>query len=91
MKKETLVDYINEGLSTRQIAKKENTSQTNTRYWIKKYGLKTNPEKIQETKIEKDLNFVQNVKLKKREQNFIVDEEKKDIQFIVKIVQTFKH
>lgn len=43
MKKELLIEYVNEKLSIRQIAEKENTSQTNTRYWLKKYGLKTDP------------------------------------------------
>lgn len=33
--------YINEGLSTHKIAKKENISQSTVRYWLKKFNLKT--------------------------------------------------
>lgn len=39
MNKETLINHIESRLSSRQIAKVENTSQTNVRYWLKKYDL----------------------------------------------------
>jgi len=39
MNKETLTKHIENQLSSRQIAKIENTSQTNVRHWLKKYDL----------------------------------------------------
>ena len=42
MDKIELEKYINSGLSTREIARKIHKSQTATRYWLKKYGFKTN-------------------------------------------------
>jgi hypothetical protein len=41
---DTLVKYVEMRYSTREIAKAEGTSQTNVRYWLEKYGLKTNPD-----------------------------------------------
>lgn len=41
MDKETLIKYINQGLSTWEIAEKVNTNQTQIRNWLKKYDLKT--------------------------------------------------
>jgi hypothetical protein len=42
MTKEQLAKLVAEGLSVRQIAQRANTSYTNTRYWLKQYGFKTN-------------------------------------------------
>lgn len=41
MEKEMLIKLINEEMSGYDIAKKLNCSQTNIRYWLKKYNLKT--------------------------------------------------
>jgi hypothetical protein len=40
--KEQLAELISEGLSVRQIAQRIDTSYTNTRYWLRRHGLKTN-------------------------------------------------
>ena len=40
-----LKTLVEENLSTHNIATSLNTSQTNVRYWLKKYNLKTNPIK----------------------------------------------
>ena len=37
MNKETLINQINQNLSTWQIAEQSNTTQANVRYWLKKY------------------------------------------------------
>lgn len=42
MDKNQLIDLIGQRFSTRQIASTLQTSQTNIRYWLKKYGLTTN-------------------------------------------------
>jgi hypothetical protein len=41
MNKDTLIGYINQGLSTWKIAEELNTTQPNIRYWLKKYNLQT--------------------------------------------------
>jgi predicted HNH restriction endonuclease len=41
MKKEILVELVNDGLSTYKISDKLNKSQTSVRYWLKKYNLST--------------------------------------------------
>lgn len=41
MKKETLVEYINQGFSTWKMAELLNVTQPSVRYWLKKYKLKT--------------------------------------------------
>lgn len=41
MDKEYLESLVEQGLSTRDIAKKENKSQTSVRHWLNKYSLKT--------------------------------------------------
>lgn len=41
MNKETLINLINQNLSTWQIAEQSNTTQANVRYWLKKYDLQT--------------------------------------------------
>lgn len=41
MNKDRLLGLIGNRLSIREIADAENTSATNVRYWLKKYGLKT--------------------------------------------------
>lgn len=41
MNKETLEKLIEEKLSTHEIAKETNQSQTNVRYWLRKFGLNT--------------------------------------------------
>ena len=41
MNKETLINQINQNLSTWQIAAQSNTTQANVRYWLKKYNLQT--------------------------------------------------
>lgn len=41
MEKEILKKYCNDGLSSREIAKKESVSQTTIRYWLKKFNLTT--------------------------------------------------
>jgi transposase len=41
MEKEQLKELISEGLSTRELAYKLNTCQSNIKYWLKKYNLKT--------------------------------------------------
>lgn len=43
--KEVLESYLNKGISCNKIAKELNTSTTNLRYYLKKYGLTTNPIK----------------------------------------------
>lgn len=42
MNREVLEGYINQGLSTHQIAENIKKSQTTIVYWLKKYGLTTN-------------------------------------------------
>jgi transposase len=44
MTKNELINLINEGLSTRDIAKKVNKSQSTIRYFLKKFNLKTSPK-----------------------------------------------
>lgn len=46
MDKSILLDCINKNMSSRDIAKKHNISQSTVSYWIKKYGLKTNYIKL---------------------------------------------
>lgn len=41
MNKDTLSELVSQGLSTYQIAHELKSSQTNVRYYLKKYGLKT--------------------------------------------------
>ena len=41
MNKETLINQIDQNLSTWQIAAQSNTTQANVRYWLKKYNLQT--------------------------------------------------
>lgn len=41
MEKQTLIDLIEKKFTVRKIAEYQNTSFTNTRHWLKKYGLKT--------------------------------------------------
>jgi len=41
MEKELLIQQINQGYSTWKIAELNNTTQSNIRYWLKKYELKT--------------------------------------------------
>lgn len=41
MNKETLLKYISDNLSTREIAKYEGVTQSKVKYWIKKYEIKT--------------------------------------------------
>lgn len=43
MEKQQLIDLVSQRFSTRQIASILKTSQTNTRYWLVKYSLITNP------------------------------------------------
>lgn len=43
MDKEELSKFCNEGLSTRDIAKIKNLSQSSVKYWIAKFNLKTDP------------------------------------------------
>lgn len=42
MNQSTLENYISQGLSTYQIAELENKGQTTIRFWLRKFGLKTN-------------------------------------------------
>jgi len=42
MKKEKIIELINQNLSQREIADNLNVSQTNLRYWMNKFDLKTN-------------------------------------------------
>lgn len=52
MQKEQLEMFIQQGLSSYQIANKLNKSQTTIRYWLNKHNLKTNPrqsQKVQNT------------------------------------------
>lgn len=46
MEENTLQKYVNLNFSTRKIAGLENTSQTNVRYWLKKFNLKTNSKQF---------------------------------------------
>lgn len=48
MKKEELIELIKKNLSQREISKKLNVSQTNLRYWLNKFELKTNIKKFNE-------------------------------------------
>lgn len=41
MKRDILENLIEEGKSQREISRELNTSQTNLRYWLNKYGIKT--------------------------------------------------
>ena len=41
MQKEQLIKLVNQNLTIRKISIRENSSCTNVRYWLKKYGLKT--------------------------------------------------
>jgi 5-methylcytosine-specific restriction endonuclease McrA len=41
MERVILENLIADGLTQRQIAEREDVSQTNVRYWLKRYGLKT--------------------------------------------------
>lgn len=45
MDRQKLQNYINQGLSQRQIAEKESISQTGLRYWLNKYNIKPNNQK----------------------------------------------
>lgn len=45
MDKNRLIKLIEDGKSTYEIAKELNYSQSNIRYWLDKYGLKTNIKK----------------------------------------------
>lgn len=45
MHKQKLEYYINQGLSQRQIAQRENMSQTGVRYWLSKYNIKTESDR----------------------------------------------
>jgi len=45
MKREELLDLVNQNLSTRDISSKLNISQTNVRYWLDKFNIKTNKQK----------------------------------------------
>ena len=42
MNKDIITDLVNKGMSTRQIALNLNISQSNVRYWLNKFDLKTN-------------------------------------------------
>jgi len=44
MNKDIITDLVNKGMSTRQIALNLNISQSNVRYWLNKYMIKTNPK-----------------------------------------------
>jgi hypothetical protein len=44
MEKSIIQDLVSSGFSTREIAEKISLSQTATRYWLKKFQLKTNPK-----------------------------------------------
>jgi hypothetical protein len=44
MDKNILLSFIDQGFSQREIAKKTNCSQTNIRFWLKKYNLETLPK-----------------------------------------------
>jgi hypothetical protein len=48
MNKSTLETYISQGLSTHQIAKIANKSQTNVRYWLNKFNLSTTNKSFSE-------------------------------------------
>lgn len=48
MKKEKLVELINKNLSQRKISEILNVSQTNLRYWLNKFELKTNIKQYNE-------------------------------------------
>jgi len=43
VEKAVLIELLNQGLSTRSIARELGSSQTNVHYWLKKYGLKSPP------------------------------------------------
>jgi hypothetical protein len=48
MEKEIIKKLVDDGYSTKQIAKKLNKSQTSIMYWLKKYDLKTNFESFKQ-------------------------------------------
>ncbi len=50
MKKEKIIELINKNFSQREISKKLEVSQTNLRYWLNKFELKTNLKKYNENK-----------------------------------------
>lgn len=63
MTKTTLEELVNKGYSSREIAKNQNVGQTTVRYYLKKYGLKTNYigktfiKKVSNTKFKKISKF----------------------------------
>jgi len=50
MKKEKIIELINKNFSQREIADNLNVSQTNLRYWLNKFELKTNLKKYNENR-----------------------------------------
>lgn len=66
MNKELLIQQINEGHSTWKMAKLNNTSQPNIRYWLKKYDLKT----IRKTNDEQGLKLCPKCNISKKRTEF---------------------
>ena len=65
MDKSTLETYISQGLSTHQIAKITNKSQTSIRHWLKKFDLKTKNKSFKEQPRAKNIILIDNKEFKK--------------------------
>lgn len=64
MDKSILETYINQGLSTHQIAKITNKSQTSIRHWLKKFDLKTSNKSFKEQPRTKNIILLNGIKSK---------------------------
>ena len=65
MDKSTLETYVSQGLSTHQIAKITNKSQTSIRHWLKKFNLKTANKSFKEQPRTKNIVLINNQEFKK--------------------------
>ena len=73
MEKHTLQELINQNLSQRDLAQRLNVSQSTIKYWLEKYGLKTQRKTIQQNfccKICGDKDPKNSFSLNKRENKF---------------------
>lgn len=64
MDKSTLESMVNQGLSTHQMAKSLNYSQTNVMHWLRKFGLKTQKKSLKEEPRVKNITLMDGVQFK---------------------------
>lgn len=93
MDKEYLESLVEQGLSTRDIAKKENKSKPSVRYWLKKFGLKTKHRSFKdiplEEKIDKNNQYCDICNIKLSNNNAYILNEKIDIVIIIIVKNVF--